>query len=64
MKILNDDFSIKVNINDLKRRPIGFVTRGDYSQARSHGMGIGVIAKSNDVAELIKVNNSQESNKA
>ena len=43
-EILNKDFSIRVDVQTLQRRPIGFVTRGDYSQARGHGMGIGVIA--------------------
>ena len=42
-KILNNDLSIQVDVKSLKRRPIGFVTRGEFSQARGQGMGIGVI---------------------
>ena len=31
MKIMNDDFSIQVEKSSLKRKPIGFVTRGEFS---------------------------------
>ena len=30
-KILNNDLSIQVDVKSLKRRPIGFVTRGEFS---------------------------------
>ena len=30
-KMLRADLSLKVDVGSLKRRPIGFVTRGDYS---------------------------------
>jgi hypothetical protein len=41
--ILNNDLSIKLD-KPLLREPIGFVTRGDYSQARGHSMGLGAIS--------------------
>ena len=56
MRILNDDLSIQVDKDKLRRKPIGFVTRGDFSQARGHGMGIGVIANSEHVTELMRIN--------
>ena len=50
------DLTLKVDVARLKRRPIGFVTRGDYSQARGQGIGIGALADSKDVKHLIEVN--------
>ena len=44
LKILNSDLSIKLDAKTL-REPIGFITRGDFSQARGHGMGIGLITE-------------------
>ena len=58
MRILNDDLSIQVDKAKFKRKPIGFVTRGEFSQARGHGMGIGVIANSEDVTEMMRINKS------
>ncbi len=46
LKILNSDLSIKLQTKTL-REPIGFISRGDFSQARGHGMGIGLISEEN-----------------
>jgi len=43
LSILNPDLTLKLD-KPPKRTPVGFITRGDYSQARGHGMGLGVIA--------------------
>lgn len=42
LKILNADLSLKLKDKTL-REPIGYIMRGDFSQARGHGMGLGVI---------------------
>lgn len=42
LKILNSDLTLKLDRAPM-RQPIGFITRGDYSQARGNGMGLGVI---------------------
>lgn len=43
LSILNPDLTLKLDKPPM-RTPVGFITRGDYSQARGHGMGLGVIA--------------------
>ena len=54
MSILDPDLRIKIQ-GDLARKPIGFVMRGGFSQARGQGMGLGVIDQS-EIAQLIAMN--------
>ena len=42
LRILNFDLSIKLDKKTL-RKPVGYIMRGDFSQARGHGMGLGII---------------------
>jgi len=42
MTILEPDMRIKLS-GDLARKPIGYVMRGGFSQARGSGIGTGVI---------------------
>jgi hypothetical protein len=51
LSILNQDLTLKLDHAPM-RSPIGFITRGDYSQARGHGMGLGVIANADCVNQL------------
>ena len=56
MQILNDDLTVKIIGEPLQRKPIGFVTTGDYSQARGYCMGLGLLESSEVVQNLKEVN--------
>ena len=54
--ILEADFKIKLDDSKpLARKPIGFVSRGGFSQARGHGMAFGVIC-TDQLQLLLQVN--------
>lgn len=54
MSLLEDNFNIKLE-GQLVRKPIGFVMRGGFSQARGKGMAFGVI-NIEHVKPLIQIN--------
>ena len=54
MTILEPDLRIKVSGN-LARKPIGFVMRGGFSQARGTGMGLGLVDQY-EIPQLIAMN--------
>ena len=56
MSILEEDFKIKID-KPLARKPIGFVMRGGFSQARGKGMAFGMIC-SDQVKQLVELNQS------
>jgi len=56
LKILNEDLSIKT-VRQSLRKEIGYFTRGDYSQARGHGVGFAVILDTISVASLKTIAN-------
>jgi len=56
MSILQDDLQIKLK-GDVARKPIGYVMRGGFSQARGHGMAFGVICQA-DVQLLVDINSA------
>ena len=56
MQILKDDLTVKIIGEPLQRQPIGFVTTGDYSQARGYCMGIGLLGTPEKVQNLKEVN--------
>ena len=60
MSLLQDDLKIKFDDKrPLARKPIGFVIRGGFSQARGHGMAFGMVS-STYLTALAEVNQTMK----